>query len=359
MTTVTTRQGKQIEVITRHELRDPLPGGAYVRAYCHIHGSDHQRSLSINRATGWGHCFNATCNATVIVAEWNPNAATHLLHARDAYSSYYAHPFVPATPRLPLALQPMLLHLPPQTQKWQQDEQRTLTTLDCRWQANLQRSLRAQTYLTDRGIPLEIAQETGVGYLPPDLLPRMQVPEQRSLLRRWAARLVFPLISPFGSGYIGRSLWQWRPGMNENTHKAVLETGKTRRWIKTNPAGWFSCPFDQLAERLILVEGAFDRLTLLAAGFDATEVVALAGTAIQSDWLPPQVKTVVLALDSDQGGKEASERLADQLAREGFAVKISPLPQDRWGKDWNERWRRIGQKCVLPLYAACSTLRSA
>jgi len=359
MTTVTTRQGKQIEVITQHELREPLTRGEYVRAYCHIHGSDHQRSLSINRATGWGHCFNATCNATVIVAEWNPNAATQLLHSHDPYNARRGYSFVPPAPRLPLALQPVLLHVPQQAQKWQQNEQRTLTALNRRLRTNLQHSLRAQTYMEDRGIPLEIAQETGVGYLPPDLIPRMQVAEQRSLLRRWAARIVFPLESPFGRGYIGRSLWQWRPGMNENTHKAVLETGETRRWIKTNPAGWFSCTFDQLADRLILVEGAFDRLTLLTAGFDATEVVALGGTTVQVEWLPPQVKTVVLALDGDQGGKEASERLADQLAREGFAVKISPFPQDRWGKDWNERWRRIGQECIWPLYAACSTLRSA
>ena len=39
----------------------------------------------------------------------------------------------------------------------------------------------------------------------------------------------------------------------------------------------------QLGERLILVEGAFDRLTLLAAGFRATDVVALVGTAAQPE----------------------------------------------------------------------------
>src|SRR5579884_3238602 len=82
MITVTTRQGKRIEIISQNELRDPMMTGARVRAYCHIHGSDHQRSLSIDRESGWGHCFNASCNATVLVAEWNPELAKHLLYSQ-------------------------------------------------------------------------------------------------------------------------------------------------------------------------------------------------------------------------------------------------------------------------------------
>src|SRR2546423_15611758 len=82
MVTVVTRQGRRIEVIYQSELCDPLNLGEYVRAYCHIYGSDHQRSLSINKETGWGHCFNAACDATVLVAEWNPAVADRLLDAR-------------------------------------------------------------------------------------------------------------------------------------------------------------------------------------------------------------------------------------------------------------------------------------
>src|SRR5258708_15921077 len=80
MLTITTHQGKAIEIILQTELRDPLDAGAHVRAYCHLHGSDHQRSLSIDKATGWGHCFNTSCDATVLVAQGNPVLATPLLH---------------------------------------------------------------------------------------------------------------------------------------------------------------------------------------------------------------------------------------------------------------------------------------
>jgi hypothetical protein len=359
MTTITTRQGKQIEVISQCDLRSPAISGAYVRAYCHIHGSDHQRSLSIQRSSGWGHCFNAACGAVVLVAEWNPSVAARLLHRREPGDMLSA----PAFPRvlqqrLPLAVQPVLLHVTEPPQPWQQDELHALSHLDEQMTTALVRSQRAQAYLAARDIPLAVALETGVGYLPPVMIPQLSA--EHSLLQRWAARVVFPLTTPIDQGYIGRALWRWQPGMDENMHKAALEKYKgMRRWIKTNPAGWFCAPFEQLARRLILVEGAFDRLTLLAAGFDEREVVALVGTALQIEWLPPQVHTVVLALDSDQGGQEAARRMADQLMQEGFAVEICLPLSDQWGKDWNERWRRIGQEGIRPLRTICTALRSA
>ena len=141
--------------------------------------------------------------------------------------------------------------------------------------------------------------------------------------------------------------------MDENAHKALLEQEHApKRWIKTNPAGWFGYDPAQLGERLILVEGAFDRLTLLAAGFQASDVVALVGTAAQPGWFPAQVKTIILALDADEGGTDAMRRLAERLERAGYHVSLCPPLRDTWGKDWNERWQRIGSQSVWPLYEA-------
>ena len=184
--------------------------------------------------------------------------------------------------------------------------------------------------------------------------------KERELLRRWVDRMLFPLNSPFGRGYIGRSLWHWQPGMNETIHKALLERpGSPKRWIKTNPAGWFGMEFELLPDTIMLVEGAFDRLTLLAAGLPAPQIVALVGTAVQVEWLPAQVKTVVLALDGDDGGKEASSRLADQLAQAGLRVQVCPSGQTTWGKDWNELWQHLGQQSLAPVFEALSETRSA
>jgi Toprim-like len=364
MITIYTHQGKQVEIVLESELRSPVDMGAHVRAFCHIHGSDHQRSLSITKATGWGHCFNAACGATVLVAEWNRPAAKRLLYfyyrgLTSAALPAYQPPSMASRHR-PSVIQPMLLPPPRSIPDWQQDELEALLALDGQMRQALVYSQRARLYLRERGIPLAVALASGAGYLSSTLLNGPEMRKQRGLLRRWADRLLFPLNSPDGRGYIGRALWHWQPGMNETAHKALLERpGSPKRWIKTNPAGWFGADFARLSDTITLVEGAFDRLTLLAAGLPASNIVALVGTAAPVDWLPAQVKTVLLALDGDEGGQEASHRLAAQLAQAGIHVQVCPLTQDTWGKDWNERWQRLGRRSVAPVLEAFSEAQEA
>ncbi len=216
----------------------------------------------------------------------------------------------------------------------------------------------AQGYLNDRGIPLTLAHVARIGYLSRCTWEHAPVSaEQRSLLKRWIGRIIFPLGSPDGQGFIGRTLLRWEPGMDENAHKAVLDQhGAPRRWIKTNPAGWFGFEApERLIEWVVLVEGGFDRLALLTAGFLANSVIALVGTAARPAWLvrsAPQVKGVVLALDSDNSGQTAMERLAIEFQQAGLTVALSPPPHDQWGKDWSERWRRLGLQSIWPLYEA-------
>lgn len=364
MITIATNEGKRIEIVLESELRQPVDMGEHVRAYCHIHGSDHQRSLSINKANGWGHCFNAACDATVLVVEWNRPLAKRLLHwhyrglTAAAQPSYQPRP--PESIPSPQIVQPMLLPPPKAIPQWQQDELHALSALDKRMRYALSHSRLAQMYLRERGIPLQTALETGVGYLPSLLLQRPELRAQRGVLRRWADRILFPLNSPEGNGYIGRSLWRWQPGIKETIHKALLERpGSPKRWIKTCPAGWFGSDFEELSSTIILVEGAFDRLTFLAAGFRPTEIVALVGTALPLEWLPAQVKTVILALDGDDGGREASRRLSEQLTRAGLQVQLCPFAQDTWGKDWNERWQRLGRRGLISAFEALAEARSA
>jgi DNA primase len=145
--------------------------------------------------------------------------------------------------------------------------------------------------------------------------------------------------------------------MDENAHKALLDQpGAPRRWIKTNPAGWFGFETPAcLAEWVVLVEGGFDRLALLAAGLPANAVIALVGTAARPAWLTqlaPKVKSVVLALDADDGGEVAMKRLAGEFWQAGFTVTRCPLPPNGWGKDWSERFRRLGPQSLWPLYDA-------
>lgn len=355
MITISTQQGKQVEIVLESELHSPIQAGEHVRAYCHIHGSDHQRSLSIKKSTGWGHCFNAACDATVLVAEWNRPLATRLLHFNYQGLTSPARPSLrPSTSESrerPHIVQPLLFPPPKEIPQWQQEELHALRSLDEQMRQALIQSQRARLYLRSRGIPLRVARETGVGYLSPELLNGAEMRKQRGVLRRWVDRIIFPLNSPDGMGSIGRSLWHWQPGMNEAAHKRLLERENgPKRWIKTNPAGWFGADVEHFSDTILFVEGAFDRLTLLAAGLPATDVIALVGTAMQVEWLPAQVKTAVLALDGDDGGREASRRLANQLALAGLQVQLCPPAPDTWGKDWNERWQHLGHQGIAPVF---------
>src|SRR6266699_3217858 len=65
ITSQTTRQGKVIHLLSPGDLVDVVESGQRLRAYCPIHGGDHQRSLSIDSSTGWGYCH--CCHATVLV----------------------------------------------------------------------------------------------------------------------------------------------------------------------------------------------------------------------------------------------------------------------------------------------------
>ena len=358
-----TRRGNVIHLISSSDLVDTLACGERLRAYCPIHGSDHQRSLSIDLGTGWGFCHS--CHATVLV---QPHASVIVSSQgnKSGQRSANGGEFVDTTSaehRPMPSVRPYLLRkacparpLP----HWQQEEVAALIAVAPLMRAAFVSSRRAQLYLTERALPPAIALVSGVGYLSRVAWEQAPVSiEQQQILKLWIGRIIFPLGSPDGQGFIGRTLLKWEPGMDENAHKALLEQpGAPRRWIKTNPAGWVG--FDasaRLDERVVLVEGGFDRLVLLAAGFPVNAVIALVGTAAKPAWLArsaPQVKRVVLALDADDGGEAAMERLAGEFRRAGFIVSTCPPPHDQWGKDWSERWRRLGPQSMWPLYEVCT-----
>jgi hypothetical protein len=361
ITSQTTRQGKVIHRLSLGDLVDAVESGDRLRAYCPIHGGDHQRSLSIDSSTGWGFCH--CCHATVLVETSNPmivGGGGSRDERRGAGGEKLAPPpcvdhFPPSSLRpYPVRRVPSAITIP----HWQQDEVAVLMAIAPLMRESLASSEHAQVYLNERGIPPAVALASGSGYLSCAVWEQANVvAEQRTLLQRWMGRIVFPLGSPAGGGFIGRTLLGWEPGMDENTHKVLLDRpGAPRRWVKTNPAGWFgfNAP-GRLTERVVLVEGGFDRLALLATGFPATTVIALVGTAARPAWLArsaPQVKGVVLALDADNSGQTAMERLADEFRQAGLSVTLCPPSHDQWGKDWSERWRRLGPQSMWPLYEA-------
>jgi hypothetical protein len=323
-------------VVSEHELEDERTSGGFIRAACHIHGGDNQRSLSINPQTGFGQCF--ACGAQVLVREINPDAAAHIQRGKTNIAAGHirvADPKYIARARQQRAE-------PPPPAPWQQREIDLLRSLSDSMESRLADD-RSGHYLNDRGILLEVASDRGVGYIPEKEYTGKYAP-----LARWADRIIFPVDSPIdGRHFVGRSLKFWESGMDEETHKAVLEEKGIKRYIKTHRGGWFG--FDNLigTEQGVFVEGGFDALALIGVGIHATAII---GTALTLDWIPLRIQQVILAFDGDESGRKKAEKTAKDVYVHGFQPVICCPPDDERGKDWSARYRVHGYDGLVPLF---------
>jgi DNA primase len=180
---------------------------------------------------------------------------------------------------------------------------------------------RGAAYLQQRGIPLALAQQHGVGYAGPGTWPHAA--------RDWrGGRVVFPHTTPDGHvvNLYGRAV-----GTAEQVPKA------TRHDHLPGARGYFNAAALQggLAP-LWVCEGAFDALALLAAG--VSRVVAIFGVhGWRWDWVR-EVRALVFALDADAAGQQQWHQLARQAALRG--KQVAALPAAAYGgyKDVNEAW---------------------
>src|SRR5713101_9483238 len=161
ITSQTTRRGKVIHLVSSSDLVDAIQSGERLRVYCPIHGSDHQRSLSIDLGTGWGFCHS--CHATVLVQPMAPGIAIDQGNTygqrnapagalRDEASAEHLHPS--SVRPYQLRRDRSAFPLP----HWQREEVAALTAVAPLMREALVSSRRAQLYLNERGIPTIFAQ---------------------------------------------------------------------------------------------------------------------------------------------------------------------------------------------------------
>jgi DNA primase len=176
-------------------------------------------------------------------------------------------------------------------------------------------------YLQQRGIPLALAQQHGVGYAAPGTWPHAA--------RDWrGGRVVFPHTTPDGHlvNLYGRAV-----GTAAQVPKAM------RHDHLPGAKGYFNAAALQAdAEPLWVCEGAFDALALLAAG--APRVTAIFGVqGWRWDWAR-EVRELVFALDADAAGQQQWRQLARQAALRGKQVSVLPTATYGGYKDVNEAW---------------------
>lgn len=89
---------------------------------------------------------------------------------------------------------------------------------------------------------------------------------------------------------------------------------------------------------IILVEGYFDVIKMAASGID--NVVALMGTAVTNDQIAALKKlrtTIILLLDSDQAGKDASITVGDLLTKNKVSCKVVDLGDEKDPDDYIDK----------------------
>lgn len=261
-------------------------GGRSLRAFCPFHGSDKQRSLRVSQETRRFQCF--ACGVWGYLADgaqtkrerdWKPLPVKERRVARESR-----------------------VDLPSLLQRYQR-------ALPGSW---------GEKYLFHRGIPLALATGMGVGYAPSGAWAHPA--------RDWRwGRLVFPHTAPDGRvvNLYGRAV-----GSHDKVPKHL------RHDHLPGEKGYFNAPA-LLAERVVVCEGPFDALALMAAGL--SNVVAIYGVdGWRWEWAFHS-KELVFALDNDEAGSRWSVLGREALLR---GKQVTQLDGAAYGghKDANEAW---------------------
>jgi Toprim-like len=299
-------------------------GGHVLRALCPFHGSDRQRSLRVQVHSGRFVCF--ACGAWGYMdtarAQWRAEqqrqAAFGRSSARRQRMPRRRQPPPPLPSPTAAAARQCVADLP--TPHAPAPGRPDLVQQLAAFQAALPGN-RGEAYLQQRGIPLALAQQLGVGYAALGTWPHAT--------RDWrGGHVVFPHAMPDGRlvNLYGRAV-----GTAEEVPKAK------RHDHLPGVKGYFNAAALQAgAGTLWVCEGAFDALALLAAG--VSRVVAIFGVqGWRWDWAR-EVRALVFALDADVAGQQQWRQLARQAALRGKQVAVLPAAAYGGCKDVSEAW---------------------
>lgn len=149
-------------------------------------------------------------------------------------------------------------------------------------------------------------------------------------------RIICPVINVRGRviAFSGRAM----PG--EENGRKYINTSDTLVYKKSENLFGINFAKNNSDERVILVEGNLDVISLHQAGF--TNTVGALGTAFteaQAKLLSRYTKELILTLDADAAGQKAVRRAGEILKDTGLNVRVAVVPD---GKDPDEYIRKNG-----------------
>jgi len=183
------------------------------------------------------------------------------------------------------------------------------------FQHALERSDHARQYLEGRGIPRDVALKAGLGFARNGAWPNERGSGQ--------PRIVAPVTTPDGTllTLYGRSTM---PCPKQLRHDFL-----------PGDKGIFNAKALK-DETVVLTEGVFDALSVLAAGKPAA---ALCGLSMREVWWREiAALTIILAVDADEAGQQRGQALAASAGKAGKEVVTLEMAALEGHKDLSEYW---------------------
>lgn len=214
----------------------------------------------------------------------------------------------------------------------------------------------ALDYLLGRGLSLSTIKHFGLGAAPDswdalinhlkakgysinDMITANVIGKSQrgSYYDRFRKRVMFPIINIRGNvvAFSGRAM----PGEDKQGGKYV-NTSDTPVYKKSENLFGINFAKNHCSERIILVEGNMDVISLHQAGY--RNAVAPLGTAFtneQVNLLARYTKEIVLTMDADAAGQKAIRRASQMLENSGLNVRVIVIPD---GKDPDEYIKKNG-----------------
>ncbi len=214
----------------------------------------------------------------------------------------------------------------------------------------------ALDYYTQRGLSISTIKHFGLGAAPDswdslinhlkgkgfsiaDMLQANVISKSQrgSYYDRFRKRIMFPIINIRGKviGFSGRAM----PGEDKMGGKYV-NTSDTPVYKKSENLFGMNFAKNYCDERIILVEGNMDVISLHQAGFqNAVAALGTSFTAEQAKLISRYTKEIILIMDSDAAGQKAARRASEILQTTGLDIRIVLLPD---GKDPDEFIKKNG-----------------
>ncbi len=214
----------------------------------------------------------------------------------------------------------------------------------------------ALDYLVERGLSISTIKHFGLGAAPDgwdnlikhlkslgysiaDMIQANVIGKSQrgSYYDRFRKRVMFPIINIRGKviGFSGRAM----PGEDKAGGKYV-NTSDTPVYKKSENLFAMNFAKNHCDERIILVEGNMDVISLHQAGFEnAVAALGTSFTSEQAKLLSRYTKEIVLLMDSDAAGQKAVRRAGEILQNTGLEIRVVVLPE---GKDPDEYIKKHG-----------------